>query len=195
MPLRPVYYDTETTGIRPEKDRIIELAVFDPMRQATFCKLINPGFPIPPEASAIHNITDTMVTDAPTFKEVAKEFLAFCGNDAVLIAHNNDAFDQPFIEAEFKREGIDLPSFKYIDSLKWSRKYRSDLPRHSLQFLREVFGIPPNQAHRALDDVEVLHKIFSIMIDDLSMETVLDLLSQQSALQALLPSSVFLQGS
>ena len=182
MPLRPVYYDTETTGIRPEKDRIIELAAFDPVRQTTFCKLINPGFPIPPEASAIHSITDAMVADAPTFKEVAKEFVAFCGTDAVLIAHNNDALDQPFIEAEFKKEGVDLPAFKYIDSLKWSRKYRSDLPRHSLQFLREVFGIPPNQAHRALDDVEVLHKIFSSMIDDLSMETVIALLSQQSAL-------------
>jgi len=182
MPLRPIYYDTETTGIRTEQDRIIELAAFDPVRQATFCKLINPGCPIPPEASAIHNITDAMVADAQTFKEVSEEFIVFCGTDAVLIAHNNDAFDRPFIEAEFKRAGVALPSFRYIDSLKWSRKYRSDLPRHSLQFLREVFGIPPNQAHRALDDVKILQQIFSTMIDDLSMETVLELLSQQSAL-------------
>jgi len=182
MPLRPVYYDTETTGTRSDKDRIIELAAFDPVRNATFCKLINPGFPIPPEASAIHNITDAMVAEAPAFKSVAEEFVAFCGTDSVLIAHNNDAFDRPFLEAEFKREGLAIPAFRYIDSLKWSRKYRSDLPRHSLQFLREVFGIPPNQAHRALDDVVVLHQVFSTMIDDLSMEAVLELLSQQSAL-------------
>src|SRR5579871_4630153 len=171
--LRPIYYDTETTGVRPDKDRIIELAAYDPVDERTFCQFINPGIPIPKEATAIHHITDEMVSAASDFKTVAEAFIAFCPENTVLIAHNNDAFDQPFIENEFKRAGVPFPEFRFVDTLKWSRKYRNDLPRHALQFLREVYGFPSNQAHRALDDVIVLHQVFSAMIDDLKMEQVI----------------------
>ncbi len=182
QPLRPIYYDTETTGVRNDKDRIIELAAYDPVENRTFCKLINPGCPIPKEATAIHHISDEMVADAPTFKIVAEEFLAFCPEQTVLIAHNNDAFDKLFMEQEFKRANVPMPAFAYIDSLKWSRKYRSDLPRHTLQTLREVYGFASNQAHRALDDVIILHQVFSAMIDDLSMEKVIELLAKPQIL-------------
>jgi DNA polymerase-3 subunit epsilon len=181
MPKRAIYYDTETTGTRADKDRIIELAAYDPVENRSFVQLINPGVPIPKEATAIHQITDEMVAEAKSFKEVALLFLDFCPAETVLIAHNNDTFDKLFLEAEFKRAGVEFPSFHYIDTLKWSRKYRSDLPRHTLQSLREVYGFPANQAHRALDDVIVLHQVFSAMIDDLSIETVLELLAKTQA--------------
>jgi DNA polymerase-3 subunit epsilon len=180
--LRPIYYDTETTGVRNDKDRVIELAAYDPVENRTFCRFINPGVPIPPEATAIHKITNGMVADAPPFKEVAEAFLAFCPPESVLIAHNNDAFDKLFLEQEFKRSGLEFPNFRFIDTLKWARKYRGDLPRHTLQSLREVYGFPANQAHRALDDVIVLHQVFSAMIDDLPIETILDLLARPQVL-------------
>ena len=180
--LRSIYYDTETTGIRSDKDRIIELAAYDPVDMRTFCQFINPGIPIPREATAIHKISDEMVADAPSFATVIEAFIAFCPEDTVLIAHNNDAFDQLFLEAEFKRAGLSMPPFQFIDSLKWARKYRNDLPRHSLQFLREAYGFPANQAHRALDDVTVLHQVFSAMIDDLSIEQVMELLAKPQVL-------------
>jgi DNA polymerase-3 subunit epsilon len=180
--LHPIYYDTETTGIRNDKDRIIELAAFDPIENRTFCQFINPDFPIPPEATAIHHITDEMVAEAPSFKEAAESFIAFCPPGTVLIAHNNDAFDKLFLEQEFKRSGLEFPQFRFIDTLKWARKYRGDLPRHTLQSLREIYGFPANQAHRALDDVIVLYQVFSAMIDDLPIEKVLDLLARPQIL-------------
>jgi DNA polymerase III subunit epsilon len=180
MAKRPIYYDTETTGTRFEKDKIIELAAFDPILDRTFVQLIHPGFPIPPEATAIHGITDQMVESAPSFKEVGGAFKEFCQGEVVLIAHNNDAFDRPFLESEYKRAELSVPLFTFIDSLKWARKYRPDLPRHTLQGLREVYKISANQAHRALDDVLVLHQVFAKMIDDLSIETVMQLLSQST---------------
>lgn len=180
--LRPIYYDTETTGVRNDKDKIIELAAFDPIEGRTFCRFINPGLPIPPEATAIHNITNEMVADAPFFREVAEDFMTFCPPGTVLIAHNNDAFDKPFLEQEFKKAGLEFPKFHFIDTLKWARKYRADLPRHSLQSLRETYGFHANQAHRALDDVIILHQVFSVMIDDLPIETVLELLSRPQVL-------------
>lgn len=178
MPLRPIFYDTETTGIRADRDRIIEIAAYDPVNECSFEQLIHPGCPIPPDATAIHKITDEMVAKAPPFSLVVQEFLKFCDGDVVLIAHNNDSFDQPFIKAEFTRCGLAFPSWKFLDSLKWARRYRCDLPRHTLQFLREIYDIPANNAHRALDDVIVLHKVFQNMTDDLNIDTVYELLNR-----------------
>lgn len=176
MTLIPIFYDTETTGTRPGKDKITELAAYDPVRNRSFCEFINPGCPIPEEAQKINNITDEMVKDAPPFSEIGKRFLSFCEGDVVLIAHNNDSFDKPFMEWEYQSAGITMPSFRYLDSLKWARRYRSDLPRHSLQFLRETYGIEENNAHRALDDVMTLYRVFSLMIDDLTWDQVFELL-------------------
>ncbi len=183
MTRRPIFYDTETTGIKPEKDRIIEIAAYDPERQKQFHTLINPKVPIPKEASAIHHITDEMVEKSPTFDEAGAEFATFCDGEVVLIAHNNDAFDLPFMRAEFERSNAEFPSVPCIDSLRFARKYRPDLPRHSLQHLREYHGIPANNAHRALDDVIILHKVFTEMIDDLSMETILKLMDEKEILR------------
>lgn len=178
MALRAIFYDTETTGVRSEKDRIIEIAAYDPLNNLSFERLVNPKFPIPPEATAIHHITDEMVAEAPTFDVVAKELCEFCQGEVVLIAHNNDGFDYHFLKAEFERNGMVLPQWKFFDTLKWARRYRADLPRHTLQFLREIYGIEANNAHRALDDVIVMHKVFMNMTDDLSIDEVYALLNR-----------------
>src|SRR3990167_1014394 len=179
MAPRAIYYDTETTGVKADKDRIIEIAFYDATLQKKYCTFIDPKMPIPPESSQISGITDAMVRGAPAFHEVIDAMLEFCSGDAYLIAHNNDAFDCFFLQEEFKRTERQLPEYKYIDTLKWARKYRPDLPRHSLQYLREVFGFEANQAHRALDDVIMLCKVFSEMVQDLPLEDILSLLSAQ----------------
>lgn len=183
MTTRPIFYDTETTGIRPEQDRVIEIAAYDPVNKATFEKLINPGCSIPAEATAIHKITNEMVEGCPSFEEISKEFVSFCEGDVVLIAHNNDNFDFHFLRHEFSRSNVPLPNWKFFDTLKWARRYRPDLPRHTLQFLREIYGIPSNNAHRALDDVIVLHQIFTEMTDDLAMDELYHLLNRPRQLQ------------
>jgi DNA polymerase-3 subunit epsilon len=183
MALRPIYYDTETTGIKYDKERIIEIAAYDPVQNRTFEMFINPGIPIPAEATAVHKITDDMVKEAPPFAEIGQKFVEFCEGDVVLIAHNNDSFDLPFLKCEFERNQLTFPQWKTIDSLKWARRYRPDLPKHPLQFLREIYGITANNAHRALDDVIVLHQVFSLMIDDLTMEQVMELMAKPKSIQ------------
>lgn len=183
MSLRAIYYDTETTGIKPDKDRIIEIAAYDPVRDRRFEKFVNPGRPIPADATAIHHITDEMVASAPSFAQVGAEFIEFCEGEVVLIAHNNDAFDLPFLRNEFTRNNVKMPEWKFLDTLKWARRYRPDLPRHPLQFLREIYGIPPNQAHRALDDVIVLHQVFQKMIDDLTIDQIYHLVNRPRLIQ------------
>ena len=75
---RFIFYDTETTGLKAEKDRIVEIAAYDPLKEAYFEELINPNCPIPAEASAVHKITDEMVASAPSFTEVSQKFIDFC---------------------------------------------------------------------------------------------------------------------
>ena len=174
--MRAIFYDTETTGVRARSDRIIEIAAYDPDRDKSYVALVNPGMPIPAEASAVHHITDEMVADKPSFEVIAQEFSAFCGPDAILVAHNNDGFDRHFIAAEYERAGVELPNWHYFDTLKWARRYRPDLPRHALQFLREVFGFEANTAHRALDDVMMLYQITCCMVDDLTIQEAYQLL-------------------
>jgi len=179
MKNRPIYYDTETTGLDSSKDRIIEIAAYDIYLNKTFSSLINPEMEIPKSSSDICNITNEMVKDSPTFLEVGKNFIDFCRDEPILIAHNNDAFDVHFLRNEFKRVNLNMPAWKFIDTLKWARKYRPDLPRHSLQYLREMYGIEANNAHRALDDVLILKNLFSQMVDDLDYPTILSLLEKK----------------
>jgi DNA polymerase-3 subunit epsilon len=174
---RPLFFDTETTGVRAEQDRIVEIAVYDHERQTSFCELVNPKMAIPKDAASVHGITDDMVSGAPDFASIGKKFIEFCSGEVALIGHNCDAFDVPFLKAEFARNGLTIPSeWIFIDSLKWARKYRRDLPKHALQFLRQMYGIEPNQAHRALADVMVLADVFQMMTDDLTCDDIIALL-------------------
>ncbi|MGM0440142.1 MAG: putative quorum-sensing-regulated virulence factor [Chlamydiota bacterium] len=183
MSLRPIFYDTETTGVRPDNDRIIEIAAFDPVKKRSFCKFVNPGRDIPAEATAIHHITNEMVAEAEDFGVVGQQFMEFCDGEVVLVAHNNDAFDVHFLYHEYQRFDYEMPSrWKFFDTLKWARRYRSDLPRHALQYLREIYGIPANNAHRALDDVLMLYKVYKAMTDDLTIEMVWELYEKFSAI-------------
>lgn len=190
MSLRLIYFDTETTDISTERGRIIELAAYDPATGRTFEQLINPGVPIPPAATSVHKITDAMVANSPPFAEVAINFMEFCQGEVALVGHNCDSFDIPYLRAEFTRNGLILPAeWLYIDSLKWARKYRKDLPRHSLQYLRQIYSIAENNAHRALDDVMVLHEVFRSMTDDLTPEEIAQLLGRSSSKNSALPET------
>ena len=74
-----VFFDLETTGINISTDRIVEISylkVYPDGREETKTMRINPGMPIPPEATAVHKITDADVAGCPTFKEVAKTIAA-----------------------------------------------------------------------------------------------------------------------
>lgn len=177
MVYQPIYFDTETTGTSIERDRIVEIGAYNPVTKESFSQLIYPEMLNPPESVAVNKITNEMLQGAPPLKDVAPKFITFCSDRAILIAHNCYSFDKPILENEFKRVGVEIPKqWQFLDTLKWARKYRSDLPKHSLQYLRDVYGVKENQAHRALDDVLTLFEVFSKMIDDLPYEKIMELL-------------------
>jgi len=107
---RPIaFIDLETTGINITTDRIVEIAIVKILQDGekqVKRKLINPLIPIPQSSSDIHGITDEMVKDAPSFKQVANEIKQFIeGCD--LGGYNSNRFDIPMLLEEFLRVGID----------------------------------------------------------------------------------------
>ncbi len=104
------FFDLETTGTNITQDRIIEIAVIRIQtngEQIMRSHRLNPTIPIPPEAAAIHGITDEDVKHLPTFKEVAREYVKlFEGAD--LAGFNILRFDLPLLVEEFLRAGVDF---------------------------------------------------------------------------------------
>lgn len=117
-----VFIDLETTGTQLSQDRIVEIAIIklnpDGTR-ATKRKLINPQMPIPKASSDIHGISDEMVKDAPTFKQVANEVKQFIGQSD-LAGYNSNRFDIPLLMEEFLRAGMefDMQHLRLVDVQK-----------------------------------------------------------------------------
>ena len=72
---RPVmFFDLETTGTDALHDRIVEISMIKVMPDGTDIQRtvrVNPGMPIPAEATAVHHITDADVADKPLFSQLA----------------------------------------------------------------------------------------------------------------------------
>ena len=117
---RGVILDTETTGMDPAADKLIELGLlaFEYSREScqigrvlgSYSGLEDPGRPIPPESTAIHHITDEMVRGLRLDEPAIERLL---GGAGVVIAHNA-GFDRPFVEAR-------LPVFR---GLPWACSLR-----------------------------------------------------------------------
>lgn len=105
--------DIEATGKNTSEDRIVELSavVFVPGgdKDYKYHWLLDPGRPIPAEATAVHGHTDEDVAGLRTFADVAKE-IADVLHSAVIVAFNGNNYDVPLLLTEFNRAGIQWPA-------------------------------------------------------------------------------------
>jgi len=157
-----VCFDCEATGLDPEKDSIVEIAVckftFDEILESRE-DLINPCISIPEHTIEIHHITDEMVADKPRIREVIRDYLKIIDNN-ILIGHAIP-YDITLLHTEAKRCLMEtqLPSLKYLDTLRLARLY-GESPTNSLESLRKHFNIEAHGAHRAMNDVIVNIAVF-----------------------------------
>lgn len=116
-----IFFDLETTGIQLGSDRIVEISLLKIMpdgQKVSQTMRLNPGIPIPAEASAIHGIYDADVADAPSFKDVAIKLRDFIGN-ADLAGYNSNKFDVPMLVEEFLRADVGFDeNRRYIDVMR-----------------------------------------------------------------------------
>lgn len=159
-------FDLEATGTDPLNDRIVDVCVLRyeaDGSQRLFSSLVQPGVTIPPEATAIHRITDAMVQSAPTVKDLAPKLLEiFDGAD--LAGFNAAKYDVPLLAAELKRAGFDWPVLnrRVVDAFTiFARKERRDLTAaYKFYCGKDLAG-----AHRAEADVRATAEILWAQVE------------------------------
>ncbi|MBQ3634901.1 MAG: 3'-5' exonuclease [Bacteroidales bacterium] len=162
-----VFFDLETTGLTIGKDHIVEISlvkVFPDEHRETMTMRINPGMPIPPEATAVHHISDADVADKPRFKEVAKTIAAYIeGCD--LGGFNSNKFDIPMLAEEFLACGmqeVDLRRASFIDVQNIFHKKEQRTLAAAYQFYchKDLVG-----AHGAEADTMATADVFFAQVD------------------------------
>ena len=115
----------------------------------------------------IHHISQKMVTDKPTIKQVLPAFLKFIGNH-IIVGHGI-SFDIQVIANSAEREGIEtnIVKNKTVDTLRLARLY-GESPTNSLEQLRKHFNIEGEIAHRAMSDVRVNIEVFKYLVKNFS---------------------------
>jgi DNA polymerase III epsilon subunit family exonuclease len=168
--------DTETTGLEPESERVVELGgVWFSAAAGLVSRhntLLNPGIPIPAEATAIHGISDVNVEGKPSIADVAESFCGHVRRAPVIVAYNAQ-FDLQFLDEQCPGFAEARSGTPVIDPLMVIRKIGRYWPgkgRHKLTSVCSRFGIQLVNAHRAWADCvatgHVLTHVLAELPDD-----------------------------
>ena len=164
--LRVAYVDTETTGLSSRSDRIVEIAVVLAEVDWETGRILrtldryeglqDPGRRIPPQAMAVHGITDAMVKGR---RIDAERTLGLLAGAELCLAHNS-GFDKGFV-SQVAPGAADLPWGCTCRGIPWRKLYPA-LPGTGLQTLSAFFGCARGTAHRAMGDVETTMNLVSL---------------------------------
>ncbi|MFO7722240.1 MAG: 3'-5' exonuclease [Bacteroidales bacterium] len=161
-----VFFDLETTGVHVGSDRIVQiclLKILPDQSETVKNYLVNPEMPIPPETTAIHGITDEDVKGKPTFRQLAKDILAFIGNSD-LAGYNSNKFDVPLLVEEFLRADVDfdLKHRNLIDVQNIFHKMEQRTLKAAYRFYCSKDLV---NAHNAEADTRATMEVFKAQID------------------------------
>lgn len=164
--LKPLaFIDLETTGVDIIKDRIVQIAilkVFPDGREELKNQIINPTIPIPPTVSLVHGIYDEDVKDAPTFSEIAVDYLNFL-DDSDLAGFNSNKFDIPLLVEEFLRAGLCLKlsgrNLVDVQSIFHTMERRNLRAAYRFYCGQDLEG-----AHDAAVDIRATYQVFKAQI-------------------------------
>ncbi|MGL5204881.1 MAG: 3'-5' exonuclease [Metamycoplasmataceae bacterium] len=171
-----IYFDLETTGFNPVENEIIEIYLLKEDRAknivATYHAYFNPGIKLPIEIKRITKITDKILKNKKTFKEHALEIIDFIGDD-ILIGHNVDSFDLPFLNGSLAKNNFPTLQNKTYDTMKMAREmdkvnvYTRGYKLIDLA-IKYNLNIDAKKFHDAKYDTEITRKIFHILKGDLN---------------------------
>ena len=167
--MREIVLDTETTGLDPAQGhRLVEIGAVEIVNQiatgAVFHVLINPERDVPDEAFRVHGHSTDFLRDKPVFAAVVEDFLAFAGEDRLVI--HNAEFDMRFINAELKTVGrAPIGPERVIDTLALARRKHPGAP-NTLDALCDRYRIDRSRRvkHGALLDAEILVEVYGELL-------------------------------
>lgn len=160
-----VFFDTETTGVDAANDRIVEISLlklFPDGKEEIKTFRINPGIPIPEEASTVHGIKDENVKDKPSFAQLAPTFLEILKNSD-LCGYNLLRFDYPLLRMEFSRNNIEFNTIG-INLIDPMRIFMKNEPRDLTAALKFYCNEDLTAAHSAEADIIATKKILLAQI-------------------------------
>jgi DNA polymerase-3 subunit epsilon/CBS domain-containing protein len=179
--------DTETTGLDPRSARVVELAMVriagGRLEDASFRRLINPGEPIPPAATAVHGIAAATVAGAPAFAAVWPEFLEALG-DAIVIGHTV-GFDLAVLGRECERAGLAWRQPQTLDTRLLAEIAEPALADFSLESLASWLGITITDRHSALGDARAAAQVFRALLPKLRERNIRTLAEAARACRSL----------
>lgn len=161
-----VFFDLETTGTSVTNDRIVEISylkVFPDGREISKTSRVNPGMPIPPQATSVHHISDEDIKDCPTFPQIAREIAnVFEGSD--IAGFNSNRFDIPMLAEEFLRAGVDFDFSKhrFIDVQVIFHKMEQRTLTAAYKF---YCGKDLDDAHSAAGDTRATYEVLKAQLD------------------------------
>lgn len=167
--MREIVLDTETTGLSPaEGHRLVEIGGVEIVNQiatgSVFHVLINPERDVPDDAYRVHGHSTEFLKDKPLFTQVVDDFLAFIGDDRLVI--HNAEFDMRFINAELSKIGREaIGTERVIDTLALARRKHPGLP-NNLDALCDRYRIDRSRRvrHGALLDAEILVEVYGELV-------------------------------
>lgn len=175
-----IIFDLETTGLNVNRERMIEIGAVkmrDMQVVDTFSTFVNPGRMISAKITDLTGITDGMVKDAPDEVTALKMFMEFCGENPTLAAHNA-RFDTGFVRDCCKRNNIAF-DFVTLDTLVLCKAMLPTMAKHKQEAVAKHLKLGKYEAHRAVNDAQMLAKIYKELIARLvqskKAETLLDL--------------------
>lgn len=161
-----VFFDLETTGLDINTARIVEIAmlkVFPDGSRDSFLTRVNPGIPIPVEATKVHGINNFDVMDKPHFEEIAHDIKTII-DDSDMAGYNLVKYDLPILVNELKRAGIaySTENVRVVDVFSIFKKMeRRDLTAAYRYYCdKELVG-----AHSALKDTQATLEIFGAQLN------------------------------
>ena len=178
-----VVIDTETTGMRPGPDRVIEVAAVRVRGGAivdTFHSLMNPRRSVPSFIVRFTGITQAMVNEAPLSAEIMPDLLQFI-DGATLVGHNL-GFDVRFLAHEAQLLGLAFP-IDGLDTIPLARRFLPGLKRFKLDMVAAHLNIQIRNRHRALGDAEVTAEVLLCILERAQQEGIFTLGHLQRRLQ------------
>ncbi|UEG51618.1 GIY-YIG nuclease family protein [Mucilaginibacter daejeonensis] len=180
--------DIETTGGHASANGITEIAIcIHDGREVVkrYQTLVNPGKHIPVYIQALTGISEDMVQDAPTFKEVAYDIFNLLQGH-IFVAHNVN-FDHSFVKYHLAAAGYDLQCNK-LCTVRLSRKIIPGMTSYSLGKLCHQLGIGNDARHRAAGDANATAELFTLLLNSDTHGHIPDALKQRSKEQTLPPN-------
>ena len=168
--LRQIVLDTETTGLNPAHDRIVEIGCVEMVNRrltsVNFHEYLNPQMPMPQGAFDVHGLSDEFLADKALFADVCRSFLDYIKGTQLVI--HNASFDVGFLDAEMNRLDPNLGRItdycEVIDSLATARELHPG-QRNDLDSLAKRYSIDNSHRtlHGALLDSEILAEVYLLM--------------------------------